>query len=97
LDCKSSSKIRLNKIAIEDYILALDELEKALLINPNITEISDLYDSLKADIDRQKKGEKKVFKSFFRNVNKVYEEKEKEVIRLEKSDIGKPELKLLDL
>jgi hypothetical protein len=75
--------------------LAYQELKNALAYDPYNVEIKNLYEKLKNDIDQQSKGEKKVFKSFFRNVNKIYEDNSKE--EPQKSDIGKAEVKLLGL
>lgn len=103
LDCKSSVH--------EDYVLAFKELEKALKYSPNDPTILPLYNKLKIDIEKHNKDEKKVFKSFFRNVN--YEQMQKEDmenlskenssdkkttdISEEDPNLGKPEIRILNL
>jgi len=54
---------------LEDHILALKDLESILKIDNNNAEIRKNYVELAAFIDDEKKGEKKVFKSFFRKIN----------------------------
>jgi hypothetical protein len=71
-------------------------LEKALTYDPHNNEIRHLHDSLSDDIQKQKKGEKRVFKSFFRNVNRIYEEQQK-IVGASNPDIGKAEVKLLEM
>jgi hypothetical protein len=80
---------------LDDYNLALKELEKAIRVDPGNEDLWKLYNNLKSDIETQSLGEKKVFKSFFRNVNKTYEEGEAKVVS--SNDIGKGEVKLLDM
>jgi hypothetical protein len=63
-------------------------------------EIKNIYNKVKADIENQKKGEKKVFKSFFRNVNKSFQETAEETEPLNKKkdeELGKPQLKFLTM
>jgi hypothetical protein len=86
--------------------LALKDLENALKCD-NLEEIRLLYENLKVYITNHKNKEKKVFKSFFRNINykQLVEEDEKE--KLKNSDryvttdddnsLGKPELRVLNL
>lgn len=61
LDCKHSVN--------EDYQKALGELDKALSYSPNDESIKTLHATLKAQLEKHKIEEKRVFKSFFRNVN----------------------------
>jgi hypothetical protein len=82
---------------VGDYILALEELEKALVIDPDNLEINNMYNNLRNEIENQKKGEKKIFKSFFRNVNKCVPDPKDFKIENYNSNIGKSELKLLDM
>jgi hypothetical protein len=103
LDCKSSVH--------EDYVLAFKELEKALKYSPNDQTILTLYNKLKIDIEKHNKDEKKVFKSFFRNVNyEIMQKEDKENLSVnnssdkkiselseEDSNLGKPEIRILNL
>ena len=52
-------------------MLALKDLESILKIDINNLEIKKNYDDLAASIENEKKGEKKVFKSFFRKINET--------------------------
>ncbi len=103
LDCKSSIH--------EDHILALQEIESALKIDSSNESLLSIHGSLKNEIDKHKQGERKVFKSFFRNVNYEYLEKERlneikdERNKLdsllksseEETNLGKPEIRILNL
>ena len=79
-----------------EYEIALKDIKIAYELDTSNQDMKNLYFGLRNDIDIQKKGEKRVFKSFFRNVNKTYQDKEIE--KKEESDqIGKPQIKFLNL
>jgi hypothetical protein len=65
-------------------------------MEPENEEIKNIYYKTKSDIENQKKGEKKVFKSFFRNVNKSFQEAPEEPKKKD-DEIGKPQLKFLTM
>jgi len=105
LDCKSS--------LLNDYKAALEELNKALKYSPENAEIIMLRNNLNQIINNSQLEEKKVFKSFFRNVNYVYEQQHQSCIDQtqtntesinnftkvtdEDSNVGKPEIRILNL
>lgn len=72
LNCPSSSKLSY-KIGLEDYEIALLDLEKSLEYEEesNKKDLKEEYDKLKNYIYEQKIDEKKVFKNFFR-VNSIF-------------------------
>jgi len=56
---------------MEDHIIALRDLESILKIDPYNAQINKNYVDLSAFIENEKKGEKQVFKSFFRKINNI--------------------------
>jgi len=56
---------------LDDHILALKDLESIIKIDPNNSQIKKKYEELLAFIESEKKGEKNIFKSFFRNINET--------------------------
>lgn len=56
---------------MEDHIIALKDLESILKIDPYNAQINKNYVDLSAFIENEKIGEKQVFKSFFRKINKI--------------------------
>lgn len=97
LDCPSS--------LMDDYLKARDCLEKAYNIDNNNEEVKTTLDNLYAYIQKEKNDEKKIFKSFYRNVNYKYmeeeEKKKKENVLTSKDEnnplSGKAQLRMLDL
>jgi hypothetical protein len=101
LDCKQSVN--------EDYQKALAELDKALIYAPNDDNIKDLHAKLKAQLEKHKVEEKKIFKSFFRNGVDKKEEKIAESPKINKEEpvfdkettydpnLGKSELRILEV
>lgn len=63
-------------LALDDHILALKDLESILKIDPDNAQINKNYEELSSLIEREKKGEKQVFKSFFRNINETVASKD---------------------
>ncbi len=61
LDCKQSLK--------EDYKSALEQLDLAVKYSQGNLDLKNMRDKLYDQIENENKEEKKVFKSFFRNVN----------------------------
>lgn len=73
---------------MEDHISALNDLKSILKIDPNNDQIKKNYEELFVFIESEKKGEKKVFRSFFRKINEtgVYKDAIETKKDLEKSN-----------
>jgi len=56
---------------LEDHILALKDLETILKLDKTNFEINKSYQDLLLFIEKEKIGEKKIFKSFFRKINET--------------------------
>ena len=102
LDCPSS--------LMEDYLKAKDLLQTAFNIDNNNNDVKITLDNLNEYIKKEKNAEKKIFKSFYRNVNYKIMKQEEEKEKAEMKDIikksakdpndpynGKAQLRMLEL
>ena len=87
---------------MDDYLKARECLEKAFNIDNSNNDVKVTLDNLNAYIQKEKRDEKKIFKSFYRNVNYKYieeeEKKKKEKAKDENDPLsGKAQIRMLDL
>lgn len=86
---------------MDDYLAAKKLLDLANSLDPSNADVKKSLDDLNAYIAKEKNDEKKIFKSFYRNVNYKMNQKidssSEELLKAKNKEEGKPQLRMLDL